>query len=177
MKRNKKMKIKFLMQLGLALMMAFFVSSCLDEDNEVDIQTKAEEEVLLNNYLANLESQDYDIDTTDLGVYYVTIEEGEGDYPQNGDTLTVGYSGYFVDGFLFDASNIHSADGKYEFILGEDQMIDGWNDGVKQVREEGKIQFIVPSELAYGPEGSGAIGPNQTLIFVVKLFELNQSED
>ena len=101
------MKIKFLMQIGLALVIAFFVSSCLDEDDDADIQTKAEEMVLLNKYLANLEGQGYDIDTTDLNVYYITIEEGEGDYPEFGDTLTVVYSGYFVYGFLFDASNIH----------------------------------------------------------------------
>lgn len=171
------MKIKFLMQIGLALVIAFFVSSCLDEDDDADIQTKAEEMVLLNKYLANLEGQGYDIDTTDLNVYYITIEEGEGDYPEFGDTLTVGYSGYFVDGFLFDASNIHEEDGKYQFVLGADQMIDGWNNGIKHVKEGGKIQFIVPSELAYGSQGSGIIGPNQTLIFVVKLFELNQTEE
>ncbi|MFW6310596.1 MAG: FKBP-type peptidyl-prolyl cis-trans isomerase [Prolixibacteraceae bacterium] len=173
------MKIKFLMNLGLVVIMALVVSSCLDDDNEIDIQTEREEMILLNNYLQNLQSQDFDIDTTDLGVYYITIEEGEedGEYPETGDTLTVGYSGYFIDGSLFDASNLHSPDGEYQFVLGVDQMIPGWNDGVKQVREGGKIQFIVPSELAYGSEGFGIIGPNQTLVFVVKLIELNQSEE
>lgn len=173
------MKIKFLMNLGLVIIMALVVSSCLDDDNEIDIQTKGEEMVLLNNYLHNLQSRDFDIDTTDLGVYYITLEEGDedGEYPENGDTLTVRYSGYFIDGLLFDASNLHSAEGEYEFVLGVDQMIPGWNDGVKHVREGGKIQFIVPSELAYGSEGSGIIGPNQTLVFVLGLIELNQSEE
>ena len=171
------MKWRLFLNVTLVMIVAVITSSCLNNEDVIDIQTKAEEMVLLNQYISNLESQDYDVDTTDLGVYYVTIEEGEGEYPEEGDTLTVGYSGYFIDGLMFDSSDIHTADGKYEFVLGETPMIAGWNDGVKQIQEGGKIQFVIPSELAYESSGSGAIGPNQSLIFVIKLFDLKKSEE
>ncbi len=173
------MKMKFLMNLGLAVIVAALISSCIDMgDQEPDrVQTKAEEQIILSAYLDSLEAKSYDVDTTDLGVYYVVIEEGEGEYPKAGDTLVVGYSGYLMDGFLFDSSEIHWSDGKWEFEMGANASIPGWEDGLKQINEGGKIQFIVPSELGYGQFGSGIIGANQSLIFVVKMFEIKPSSE
>lgn len=172
------MKKNFLVNLVLLAIIALSVSSCFDMGSDLDAleQTKGEEIYILNNYIDSLIAHGHDVDTTDLGVYYITIEEGEGDYPSEGDSLTVGYTGYYINGYVFDSSEIHYADGKWEFVLGDPPMIPGWDNGIKQVKEGGKIQFIVPSELAYGEEGHGNVGPNQTLVFVVRLFDLKQSE-
>lgn len=172
------MKKRYFLNLSLMAIVVITISSCLNMGSDIDTleQTKKEEELILKSYIDSLEAYNHDVDTTDLGVYYVIIEEGEGDYPTEGDTLTVGYTGYYVNGFVFDSSEIYNADGKWEFVLGDPPMIPGWDNGIKQVREGGKIQFIVPSELAYGTEGHANVGPNQTLVFVVKLFELKQSE-
>ncbi len=174
------MRLRFFTQLSIGLLSAFLVSSCLDIGDEPQEQPSPEKEMqLLQTYLDSLLAQGHDIDTTELGVYYVTIEEGEGEYAQSGDTLTVGYAGYFVDGFLFDSTDIHSEDGKMEFVLEDPQeppYIPGWDDGMKVMNEGSKIQMIIPSELAYGSEGQGIIPPYETLIFVVKMFEIRSPQ-
>jgi FKBP-type peptidyl-prolyl cis-trans isomerase len=55
-------------------------------------------------------------------------------------------------------------------------MIPGWEDGLQVMNKDSRVQFIIPSELAYGSEGVGAkIPPYQTLIFVIKLFDIKPS--
>jgi len=56
-------------------------------------------------------------------------------------------------------------------------MIKGWDDGMKVINKDAKVQLIIPSEFAYGSEGSGTIPPYSTLIFVVKMMEINPSDE
>lgn len=170
------MKTKFLFLLLIVFASTLFMSSCLDiVDDEDPPQTKAEEMHLLNIYLDSLIAQGHDVDTTEMGIYYVQIEEGEGDLARPGDTLTVGYAGYLVDGFMFDSSEITSADGKLTFVLEDPPFIPGWDDGMKLMNEGSKYQLVIPSDFAYGSSGNGVIPPNETLIFVVKMFEIKPS--
>jgi len=171
------MKTKNLLQLTIGLFSVIFISSCLDGiDEEVQTPTRAQEIQLLNTYLDSLAAQGNDIDTTDLGVYYVEIEEGEGDLAQSGDTLTVGYAGYFIEGQMFDSSNYNSEDGTMEFVLENPPFITGWDSGMKVMNEGSTYQFVVPSEHAYGSTGQGMIPPYSTLIFVVKMFEIKSAQ-
>lgn len=169
-------KINTLINTALAVLIAVLVSSCLNTDDDEKIYSAAEERALRGAYIDDLIEKNHDIDTTANGVYYVVIEEGEGEYASEGDSLIVGYAGYFIDGVLFDSSELHFPDGKMSFVLGEDRMIAGWEEGMKIMNEGAKMQFIIPSELAYGSNGSGKIPPYQTLVFVVKLFEIHPSE-
>lgn len=171
------MKSKVLINLGLALMVGVFLASCFDNGLDVPEQenTEAIEKQLLQNYLDTL-NMSYNVDTTDLGVYYIVIEEGEGDYPKDGDTITVGYTGYLINGFLFDSSDIYYDDGKWESVVGDTTIIAGWNDGIKNINKGGLIQLIIPSDLAYGSEGHINVGPYETLIFVVELFDIKPTE-
>ena len=171
------MKTKFLFQILIGLFSVVSMSSCLDIVDEDDQQpTEAEEMQLLNTYLDSLVAQGHDVDTTDLGIYYVEMEEGEGELAQPGDTLVVGYAGYFVDGVLFDSSSYNSEDGKMEFVLENPPFIPGWDSGMKVMNKDAKYQFIVPSEHAYGSQGQGIIPPYSTLIFVVKMFEIKPAQ-
>ena len=131
--------------------------------------------MILTNYINTLIANGRDVDTTDLGVYYVVLEEGEGEYAKTGDTLSVGYSGYFVDGTLFDTSNYNDNNGKFEFVLGGISLIPGWEDAMKVMNKNAKIQFIIPSELAYGSTGQGTIPPYTTLVFVIKMLDIKPS--
>jgi len=171
------MKNKLLVNVGLSLLIALFMVSCFDTGiDQPELEHTEEVELqLLKKYIDSLDVR-YDVDTTDMGVYYVIIEEGEGDYPNAGDTLTVGYSGYLINGFMFDSSDIYYSDGKWEFILGDSTLVPGFNDGMKNINKGGLIQLVIPSDLAFGSTGSANVGPYETLVFVVELFDLKPSE-
>lgn len=151
------------------------VASCLKIDN-TEVPTREEELLNLDNYIKKLISEGNDVDTTEMGVYYVTFKEGIGNLAKTGDTLTVGYAGYFSDGYLFDTSVWHnSTDSTFTFVLGNPPMIKGWDDGMKVMKKNGKAQLIVPSDLAYGSAGAGIIPPYETLVFVIIMKDIKPS--
>lgn len=155
-------------------MIAFFATSCLNI-NEADQRTAEDEQGELAQYLQQIASKGNNIDTTAQGVYYVKITQGTGAFAQPGDTLTVGYAGYFINGYMFDASywhNNNNTDSTLTFVLGNPPMIKGWDDGMKVLNKNAKAQFIVPSSLAYGSTGSGIIQPYQPLVFVVVMKDI-----
>lgn len=171
------MKTKILFQFLIGFFSVLLMSSCLDiAEDDIQEPTETREMQLLHTYLDSLTAQGHDIDTTELGVYYIEIEEGDGETAQPGDTLTVGYAGYLVDGYMFDSSNKNFEDGKMEFVLENPPFIAGWDSGMKVMNEGAKYQFVIPSEHAYGSTGQGIIPPYETLIFVVKMFEIKPTQ-
>ena len=99
--------------------------------------------------------------------------QGEGPFAQIGDTLRLEYTGYLLDGRLFDASALHYQDSVWEFILEEDQVISGFEDGLLLLNKGAELDLIIPSELAYGPNGFGGIEPYTPLLFSTKLHDIN----
>lgn len=156
----------------IGIFIAAIFSSCLKIGNEPEIPTQQEETAELQAYLSNLIDAGHDIDTTELGVYYIVLEEGEGNYSQVGDSLEVGYAAFFTDGTMFDASDKYVENGTYSFVLGNPDLIAGWNDGMKVINKDAKVQLIIPSQLAYGNTGQGNIPPYKTLVFVIKMLEI-----
>jgi len=155
-----------------ALLIALSLGSCLTNRDEKD-QTAEEEATILNKYIASLISKGNNVDTTELGVYYVKTVEGTGAFPQNGDTCKIGYAGYFIEGTLFDASWDHSkSDSTVTFIIGDPQMLAGLNDGLKLLNKGAVAELILPSQLAWGSNGSGFIPGNKTVIFVVNMKDI-----
>jgi peptidylprolyl isomerase len=100
------------------------------------------------------------------------LVRGKGPEAKAGDTLTVHYSGVaFSTGEEFDSS-WNSGD-PYRFPLGQGQVIAGWDKGLVGMRRGGRRMLTIPPELAYGPAGQPpAIGPNETLVFVVDLLAI-----
>jgi peptidylprolyl isomerase len=100
------------------------------------------------------------------------IEEGTGAEAKSGDEVTVQYVGVnYKTGKEFDASWDRGE--PFSFQLGAGMVIPGWDKGVEGMKVGGRRELIIPPELAYGPEGSPpAIGPNETLIFVIDLLEV-----
>jgi len=98
------------------------------------------------------------------------IEEGTGAEAKAGDEVTVQYVGVGYDSEKeFDSSWSRSE--PFAFALGAGQVIPGWDQGVEGMKVGGRRELIIPPELAYGETGSPpAIGPNETLIFVIDLL-------
>ncbi len=109
------------------------------------------------------------VQTTASGLQYKVLTPGEGKQPKASDTVLVHYRGTTIDGAEFDSS--YQRREPIEFPLSG--VIRGWTEGVQLMKEGGKFEFYIPSELAYGSRGAGgAIGPDETLIFEVELLKV-----
>lgn len=100
------------------------------------------------------------------------IVEGKGQAAEAGDTLTMQYVGAsWSTGEEFDASWDRGE--PFSFQLGQGMVIQGWDEGIEGMKAGGRRRLVIPPEMAYGPAGSPpAIGPNETLVFIVDLLEI-----
>jgi FKBP-type peptidyl-prolyl cis-trans isomerase len=105
----------------------------------------------------------------DSGLKYQDVKVGTGAVAKDGDTVSVQYTGYLLDGTVFDSSLKTGT--PFSFQLGGHQVIQGWDQGVAGMKEGGQRKLIIPSDLAYGPGGQGPIPPNATLVFDVELLK------
>jgi len=109
--------------------------------------------------------------TTDSGLKYFDLKSGSGETPKSGQTVVVHYTGWLEDGTQFDSSVDRGE--TFQFVLGQGNVIPGWDEGVGSMKVGGIRQLIIPPDLGYGASGSGSvIPPNATLIFEVELIEI-----
>lgn len=109
---------------------------------------------------------------TDSGLLYKVIEQGDGKKPAETDTVKVNYEGKLVDGTVFDSS--YDRGEPISFPL--NQVIPGWTEGVQLMPVGSKYEFYIPSDLAYGPGGTGPIPPHSALEFTVELLDIEAAE-
>lgn len=109
---------------------------------------------------------------SDGGLKIEKLVTGNGAPARKGATVTVHYTGWFMDGKKFDSSV--DRDEPFQFVLGAGQVIAGWDQGVATLRVGDKVKLTLPPELAYGKAGyPGAIPPNSTLVFEVELLAVD----
>lgn len=109
------------------------------------------------------------VKTTESGLQYQVITQGEGKKPAATDKVRVHYVGTLIDGTKFDSSIDRGQPA--EFAL--NGVIKGWTEALQLMPVGSKYKLFVPSELGYGEQGTpGPIGPNSTLIFEVELLEI-----
>ena len=102
------------------------------------------------------------------------IVEGDGDEAVTGSQVEVKYVGAFYDtGEEFDSSWSLGPDETLPFGVCQQGVIPGFAIGPIGMKEGGRRQITIPSDYGYGPEGSGPIPPDSTLVFVVDLVEVS----
>ena len=112
--------------------------------------------------------------TTETGLQIIDTTVGTGASPKTGQTCVMHYTGWLyqdgVKGKKFDSSLDRGK--PFEFVLGQGQVIRGWDEGIGGMKVGGKRTLIVPPDLGYGARGAagGKIPPNATLIFEVELL-------
>jgi peptidylprolyl isomerase len=107
-------------------------------------------------------------------LYMRDIVKGKGRKAKPGDGVTVQYVGVsFSTGEQFDAS--WDTGRPFQFQLGAQMVIAGWDQGVVGMRKGGRRMLVIPPDLAYGSTGQGPIAPNATLIFVIDLKKVARS--
>lgn len=100
-----------------------------------------------------------------------TLSDGEGEEAVVGDTVSVNYRGTLLDGTQFDSS--YERDAPFQFTLGENRVIQGWEQGVLGMKVGEKRKLTIPSVLGYGEVGSPpAIPASAGLIFEIELLEI-----
>lgn len=102
------------------------------------------------------------------GLQYRIIEPGNGESPTETDTVLVHYIGRLLNGKEFDSSYGRGQPQE----LGVGDVIPGWQQALQLMPVGSKWEIWVPASLAYGSDGAGTIGPNETLHFDIDLIEI-----
>jgi len=105
------------------------------------------------------------IKPTSTGLYYIPEVEGTGDKPIYGRTVEMKYTGWFLNGEVFDSSD------DFEFYYtSSGSVIPGWIEALGYMQVGSKAKLIIPSGLAYGQYGYGDVPSYTTLVFEVELI-------
>lgn len=159
--------------LAFVLFCAVFASSCKKDDEAFELRlnyTDAEkaqlskDEKIIEDFIA--EKQIKDVKRTANGLYYVILNPGEGNFKYTAESQVLAkYTGRLLNGQIFDSSSTGIG-----FYL--TRVITGWQDGIPLVQKGGKIRLLIPSVMAYGSRGQGAIPANAVLDFDVEVIDL-----
>ena len=103
------------------------------------------------------------------GLQYKIIEQGSGEKPTLKDNITVHYRGTLIDGTEFDSSYKRGEPVKLQLA----NVIKGWQEALPLMPVGSKWKLYIPSDLAYGEQNKGSIGPNSTLLFDIELISIN----
>lgn len=106
------------------------------------------------------------------GLQYKIVDPGSGTPPTANDTVTVDYEGTLIDGTVFDSTYKRGKPASFKVS----QVIPGWQEALKMMKPGAQWMLYIPSQLAYGKQGvGGPIGPNETLVFKVKLISVGDN--
>lgn len=105
------------------------------------------------------------------GLEVYTLTPGTGPEAKEGQTVFVDYTGYLLDKTKFDSSK-NPGRGPFDFKLGSNRVIQGWEKGVKGMKKGEKRKLVIQPALGYGAGGGGPIPPNSVLVFDVELKDI-----
>ncbi|PWK70856.1 FKBP-type peptidyl-prolyl cis-trans isomerase FkpA [Mucilaginibacter oryzae] len=138
--------------------------SCFKDKAADPQQIVLNEDGNIKNYLAAHPEISATKDTS--GVYYQVISPGSGTHSGPNGVITIDYSMQLLSGVTFSGQT------GYKGKLSD--LIKGWQIGIPLIAAGGEILLIVPSRYAYGTAGTSQVPPNSTVIFDIKLKNIEQ---
>jgi len=167
---NKNNLIKNILLIIIFIVLMYFVIQSFSKNGVTQggaslIQSFSENNVEEQN--DNLNNNQTQMKNVDIEI----LKEGQGESSKTGDTLVVHYTGTLENGQKFDSSLDRG--NPFEFTLGKHSVIEGWEQGMLQMKVGEKRKLFVPYELAYGEGGYPPVIPQKAnLIFEVELLEI-----
>ena len=128
------------------------------------------EKVILKQYINN---EKIDITPNEDGLYYIELQAGFGDTVTVGDTITIHYEGYFLNGRFFDSTRQRNE--PMQFVYGQQwQVIPGIEKALGYMRNGEKGLVIIPSEMAFGADGSvySIVPPFTSVVFEIEILSV-----
>jgi FKBP-type peptidyl-prolyl cis-trans isomerase FkpA len=157
------------MKYSFLALVAVLLMSCNDKKKEENATPVTTNETVPNNeaeivkYIADNHLK---ATRSQSGLYYVIEEAGTGKQPTADSEVTVAYKGTFTNKEVFDQSDEKGI----SFPL--QNVIPGWTEGIQYFKEGGKGILLIPSDLGYGPNGTGPIPGGSVLIFEINLISV-----
>jgi peptidylprolyl isomerase len=145
--------------LVFTIFLIFFLNSCT---NKADKEIEERNAYIIENNITT--------PARTSGLYYIETLTGTGVQAQANDDVVVHYTGYYLNGEIFDSS--YQRGRPIEFTLGVGQVIKGWDEGIALMKVGGKAKLLIPSNLAYGSNGYSSIPAYSTLVFDVELIDV-----
>lgn len=174
--KKKKMKQIFAVLFLISVVVAF--SSCNNDDNSLE-KMRESELAILDEYIENTYPDSL---PKGSGLYYIEEIKGAGDsLVRFGDEIQVFYATWRLDSptdsVLIDQSQGYLEGHRYEplkFVVGTSAVIAGLDEAATYMREGGKARLVLPSEVAYGQNGSGSsVGGFTTLLMEVEVYKVD----
>ena len=147
------------------------VGTLIREEQNAEFEAMTETNRLAGEAYLVSNAENDNVMVTDSGLQYEVILEGEagGARPSPADQVTLHYRGTLIDGTEFDSSYSRGQPATF----GVSGVIPGFSEGLQLMTVGSHYRFVIPSDMAYGPQGTGPdIGPNATLIFEIELLEV-----
>jgi FKBP-type peptidyl-prolyl cis-trans isomerase FkpA/FKBP-type peptidyl-prolyl cis-trans isomerase FklB len=145
-----------------------FAQSYFMEITVKEAEAAREEEI---RFMAENKTQEGVI-TTESGLQYKIITQGNGKIPVTEDVVKVHYTGILLDGTIFDSDERRGE----PLIIQVSNLISGWNELLQLMPVGSKYIAWIPSELGYGSQGAPPVlKPNTTLIFEVELLAIEEN--
>jgi FKBP-type peptidyl-prolyl cis-trans isomerase len=120
----------------------------------------------------NVAGKTVKLKSKDDGLEYYDVVIGKGATVQIGHTVSASYTGSLLNGTVFDSTAEHG--GKpLDLVVGENQVIKGWDEGLVGMKVGGERILVIPSYLGYGSTATGSIPANATLVFDIKIVSAN----
>lgn len=132
-------------------------------------ELRVSEDSILKAYI---DANNIKVKPTASGLYVIPGKKGTGPNAAAGDKVTVHYTGMTTDGNVFDSSVERNE--PFEVTIGQNSVIQGWEEGLTHLNAGSTAKFVIPSSLAYGERGAGNIPPYTPLVFDVEVLSITK---